>query len=393
MRLTYRYRLYPKAQQAKDIDQTCSAVRFLYNRLLEDRTQTFRETGKWAKLEAKRYTSLPWMAGVDPSALLSAENQLRDAYSHFFWVLRNKKDQYRPEALTKADQDKSYVLMETDLRHYPRFRRKKSTEMSYQTAPDKVVLEENAVQLPTIGKVRARIHRPLPPDAQLLTCTVLKKRSGRFYLLLFIELPDQEKLSAYEKPLGIVFSPGQLIRRSDGVPVCFQHMDPDLEKRIQKAYQTLCRRTPGSKRYEKQREVLAKLHEKRVEQRRDSLHKAARQIANDGDVICMEAPAVLARAKALRRKGLYKVVHDEAWWKFSKLVEQKAHAKGAHFWRVDQRDALRGVCSICWHAQKPVLSGDLFRCEYCGAKLDRESNTLTVLHQTAENYVQQLRSE
>ena len=390
MRLTYRYRLYPTETQSNEIRQTCSAVRYLYNRLLEERTNTFRETGKWAKLATDQFTQHPWMKRVDPSALLAAENQLNKAYDVFFRALRNKPDRYRPEALSYAALNPAYRLTETDLIHYPRFKRKKTTAESYQTKPEGVMIEEKAVVLPVVGRVRAKIHRPLPENSEIQKCTVLKKRSGRFYLLLLIELPDQKPETTYHRPMGIVFSPGELVQRSDGKEVTFRHMDPDLEKRINQAYQTLQRRKPGSKRWEAQRQYLAKLYEKRVEQRRDDHHKAARQIANDADVICMEAPEVLIREKRLKKTGLYDIVHDEAWWKFSYLVEQKVRAQGHYFWRVPRFHNLFGMCSICGNVQVPVLKSDTFQCTACGACMDRKENAMQALHQEAAQYARQL---
>lgn len=43
MELTYKYRIYPTNQQVSDIRNICGATRFLYNKMLEDRTQHYRE--------------------------------------------------------------------------------------------------------------------------------------------------------------------------------------------------------------------------------------------------------------------------------------------------------------------------------------------------------------
>ena len=389
MRQTYRFRLYPNQKQANDIRRTCSAVRFLYNKILEERTDGYRKTGKWAKINTEKYKLLPWMTNTDPSALLAAENQIKTAYDHFFKILRTKKDKYRPDSLQRATKDPSYRLMDCDLVGYPKFKKKRTTAESYQTNPDEIRIEDNIVFLPVVGKVKAKIHRPLPEGAEILKCTILKKRSGKYFILLLLDIPGTKEDVVCHDALGVVFSPGNLIKRSDGKEVYFRHTDPALEKRIQKAYQTLKRRTPGSHRYEKQREYLAKLYEKRVEQRRDDLHKTAQSLAADASVICMESPDVMARASDLRRQGLYDIVHDEAWWKFSKLVEQKVKAKGNIYWRIDRRHVFFAICSKCGHVSKPRSNRNVFICPACGSSIGREENSVQVLYQQAKQILEE----
>ena len=127
-----------------------------------------------------------------------------------------------------------------------------------------------------------------------------------------------------------------------------------------------------------------------MDQRRDDLHKAARQIANDADIVCMEAPEVLARARYLRKNGLYDTVHDEAWWKFSRLVEQKVVAEGHYYWKVGRQHVLFGVCSSCGQVQAPKLFSSTFTCSACGITMAWEKNAVQSLYQEAERFAGQL---
>ena len=67
MELTYKYRIYPTKKQMSDVRNICSATRFLYYKMLEDRTQHYREKRQWKRLDSKPFIELfPFLAQTDP---------------------------------------------------------------------------------------------------------------------------------------------------------------------------------------------------------------------------------------------------------------------------------------------------------------------------------------
>lgn len=386
--LTYRYRLYPTKQQERDIMRTCSCARFLYNKLLEDRTKHFRETMEWKKLDRGAYAVLPFLANIDPGALNWAQSSLEKAYRKFFHDHHTKPDRYRPECLVKAKGDPDYVLMDTDLVYYPRFKRKKTSKESYTTYIQNLTIQNGRIHLPRIGAVKIKYHRSLPEDGQQISCSVLKKPAGDYYLLVCMRLPEVEQKKELCEPMGIVFSRGKLAVRSDDVPVTFRHQDEETLRRIQKAYRTLKRRKPGSKRYEEQRRYLASLYERRVNQRRDDLHKAARQITNAGDTFYLQAPNVAAQLAYLSSPKDRAVLMDEAWWRFSQMLKYKAQMEGKRFWTVPRDFPVYSICSCCGHFMK----GDAFgkwNCPECGAALLKDVNAAENLKRLAMKYIRE----
>lgn len=389
--LTYRYRLYPTKQQATDIMRTCSCARFLYNKLLEDRTEHYRKTREWKKLDRSRYEALPFMVHVDPGAMAWAQGSLETAYHRFFHAERTHLDRYRPEREAKAQEDPDYKLMDTDLMYYPRFKRKKTTKESYTTQIPSLEIRDGRVLLPCIGQVKIRLHRPIPDNAQQISCTVLKKPSGHYFLLVRVQLPDAMEKTKLEKPLGVVCVPGQLAVRSDGVPVEFRHQEERLTRRIELASKALARRTPGSKRYEQMRQYLASLYEHRVDQRRDDLHKAARQITNAGDAVYVQQPDVrLQLAQLGDDKEARRQLLDEAAWTFSDLVRYKTFAVGKRFWAVPRAFPAETLCSSCGHlARGAEPDGDSWVCPSCGLTLDRHKNAACNLEALAAKYIRE----
>lgn len=388
--LTYKYRLYPTDKQALEIRRTCSCVRLLYNSLLEDRTKHFRETGKWKKMDRSSYEALPFMANVDPGALNWAVASLQQAYRNFFHTLKTKTDRYRPESEAKSLADPKYVLKDTDLVSYPRPKRHKTSKESYTTYIEDLKIENNRVLLPSIGAVKIRLHRPIPPEAEQLCCTVLKEACGHYYLLLRLKLPDAEEKKDLETPMGIVFAQGKLAVRSDGEPVMFRHQDEKSLQRIRQARKALLRRTPGSRGYEEARLQLAKLYKHRSNQRHNDLHAISRQIIDAADTFYLQKPDIMERLEHMESWKARQRLLDEAWWTFGEMVRYKAEAEGKRFWSVPRGFPAYSLCSACDHRVQDVPDGK-WVCPACGAELAPEINAARNLMKLGEKYIQEMK--
>ena len=391
MELTYKYRIYPTKQQVSDIRNICGAARFLYNKLLEDRTQHYREKRQWKKLDSKPFIEFfPFLAQTDPGALAWAVNRLDRAYRHFFFVEKTEMDRYRPEAIAKNKMDKKYALLDTDLVCYPQYKRKKDTKESYTTVLKNVNVEKKRILLPVLGRVKIAYHRQVPKDAQLLDCTILKNKAGKYFILLRLALPEAPK-KELQTALGMVFVPGGPIAiRSDGYGVCIRHQTPQQTKRMEQAYKTLCRRVYGSRRYEAQRKYLASLYEKRANQRRDDLHKAARQITNAADVLYLQKPDVRKQAAQQKTARARAEIWDEAWYALYSNVRYKAEQEGKRFWGVPENFPTYHFCSGCGTFKKDPEENQ-WVCPECGLQMDKAVNAATNLKHMAEKYIREQR--
>ena len=108
------------------------------------------------------------------------------------------------------------------------------------------------------------------------------------------------------------------------------------EKRLAQAQRKLSKRQKGSHNREKQRLRVAVLHEKIANQRRDFLHKKARDLVDNYDAIGIEDISVKAMAK--RKKGgkltsRYNIPHGEAC---GLTLDYFARLNGRHDLRVQQ---------------------------------------------------------
>lgn len=395
---TYKYRIYPRKQEQKCFEETYDSVSALYNMMLQDRTKHYQKTGTWKPLDAN-----PFIKGslllrdLEPSIIQWTVNALEKAYEHYFYIRNTKLDRYKAEALEKKAENPEYVLTDTDLMGYPK-PKKMSSQESWTIGPDQVLLIGDRVQIPNMGQVKIRLHRPIPAKASLLSYTVLKKSSGEFYLLIQIQLPAPEcAMPAQPKAIGLSLEPGYPACSSDGRPLPFRHLTQGQKNKIQLEYEKLKRKTPGSHRYERQRMHLASLYEKRANQRRDSLHKITAEILDKSDIIVIEEPAVTKKKNRLLRQGDYETVTDEAWWTFSEFIKYKTQEAGKIFWKVPMHSPVRNACSNCGVIIEKRTQSKIWECPYCGLRMPVPVNTARNLeafgNYIAEQQVQQNRQD
>ena len=86
----YRYRIYPTTEQKMMFAKTFGCVRFIYNKMLSDRIDYYKETGqKLNNTPAQYKEEFPWLKEVDSLALANAQMNLNKAYHN---ILSNRND-------------------------------------------------------------------------------------------------------------------------------------------------------------------------------------------------------------------------------------------------------------------------------------------------------------
>lgn len=384
VRRTYQYRIYPSKNAEKQFESVANTVQALYNMMLRDRTEHYRKTRTWKKLNPA-----PFIAGsllmkdLEPSVVAMTVNKLENAYEQFHNMRRTKTDRYRQEAIDRADENPEYVLMETDLIGYPKIKTKTTSE-SINIGSAGLQVRPYHLNVPGIGTFKIRIHRPIPMNCQIEYYTLLKKASGHFFLQVHLLIPETKQKESADLIMGLAYEPGGLVRFSDGTPAYFVHEDPGLSAKIRLEYEKLSRMTPGSNRYEKQRKYLASLYEKRVNQRRDNLHKLANMTVDTADYIALEEPRVMRKKKKLLSSGEYRRVQDEAWWTFSSYIRYKCQDHGKWLWIAPRGIPAQKACSCCGVIGEESPRGRYWECDYCGVKMPAALNTARNLMMIAE---------
>lgn len=166
---TFRYRLYPTASQERALLSTLDECRWLYNRLLEERRDTYEGSGKGVSMysQINRFPRLK-----------SSRESLKNVHSQ---VLQNVA--VRVDLAFKAFFRRCRA---GEMPGYPRFRGEGRYD-SFTYPQSGFYMEKvgklssgGKVFLSKIGHVKAAIHRPL--EGTVKTCTLRRSSSGKWFV-------------------------------------------------------------------------------------------------------------------------------------------------------------------------------------------------------------------
>ena len=360
----YRYRIYPTTEQKMMFAKTFGCVRFIYNKMLSDRLDYYKETGKKLHNTPAQYKeAFPWLKEVDSLALANAQMNLNKAYNNFW----------------------------NDSKHFgkPRFKSKKNRRASYSTNNQKgsVRIEGHKVKLPKVGWVKLCQHRPLPENSIIKTVTISQTPSGKYYISMLVEYENQILPVIPKTFLGLDFAMHGLYVASDEDEAKYPDFLRKAEKRLAKAQRKLSQKQKESHNREKQRLRVAILHEKVANQRRDFLHKKARYLADRYDVIGIEDISVKAMAK--RKKGgkfsFGKSVADNGWNMFTNMLEYKLAWQGKKLIKIDKWYPSSQLCHVCGYQNHETkdLSVREWDCPKCGSHHNRDKNAAINIREEA----------
>lgn len=353
----YKFRLYPNKEQEIYFSKCFGSVRFIYNKMLNDKIEYYKKNNKMLNNTPAQYKKeYIWLKEVDSLALANAQMNLDKAYKNFF-------------------RDKSVG--------FPKFKSKKNNYYSYTTNNQKNtidIVDGKYIKLPKLKTlIRIKQHRQIPKDGKIKSATISKNPSGKYYISILVEQEIKE-LPKNEFAIGIDLGLTDFAITSDGVKYSNpRYLRKSLNK-LAKEQRKLSRKKNGSKNKNKQRIKVAKLYEKITNQRKDFLHKLSSELINENQVICLEDLQV---KEIQQNKYLAQSVSDVGWYEFRRQLEYKAKWYGRIISFVDKWYPSSQICSNCGNnTGKKSLDIREFDCPYCGKHHDRDINaSINILHE------------
>lgn len=348
MNKAYKFRIYPNKKQEELISKTFGCVRFIYNKMLEDKIEYYKQTKKKLNNTPAQYKKeFEWLKEVDSLALANAQINLQTAYNNFF---RDKKV------------------------GFPKYKSKKYNHHSYTTnfVNNNIKLEDDYLILPKIKAVKIKQHRVIPANYILKSVTVSKTPTGKYFASMLFEYEQEIKPKKPKNFVGLDFSMHELYVASDNTRADYpRYYRLSLDK-LAKEQRKLSKMKKDSKNRDKQRIKVARLHEKVANQRKDFLHKLSRQITNAYDCVCIED---LNMKDMSQGSNFGKSIVDDGWGIFTRLLSYKLQEKGKQLVKIDKFFPSSKTCSCCGHVKDSLsLSERVYKCENCGAIIDRDYN-------------------
>src|SRR5271157_1380051 len=334
--ITYRYRLKPSRTQAETLGRHIEICRQVYNRMLGE---VARGRAAGSPLSWYRASSLlrQWKAGNFP--------EMREVHSRV--AMMAAKRLFGNLAGKKRHGGKVVRL---------RFKGKGGyNSIAYNQSGFEVDPEHEEIHFSKVGAVRAVFHRALPPGCRVKGIVV--KRTGARNWIACLQCKErQESNGEIEANVAGRVQVALVSGRAVGIDLGIIHFVADsgghyaespqyLQQslaKVKKLQKILSRKKIASKRRQKAKFALAKLHEKVANQRRDFLHRLSRYYVRQYDVVCVEdlnVAGILQEKRAYNSQAANKTLHrhvaDAGWRSFLNMVAYKASSAGKLAFFVD----------------------------------------------------------
>ena len=369
MKARYKFRCYPNLIQQIQLAKLFGCCRVVWNDALSHCIQEFKTNNKKPSnsdlqkvfiTQAKKTIERAWLAEVSNIPLQQSLRDLNQAYQNFFNSVTGK----RKGAKVKP----------------PRFKKRKSK----QTARFRIggfKIGQDKVYLAKIGKLKVHWSRKLPSEPS--SVTIIKDSAGRYFLSFVVETnPEYLVKSGNSIGIDLGISTFATVGTLHATSV---HGDKILApkplkqnlKKLAKFQKKFNRTEKGSKRREKARLRVAKLHAKVKDIRTDFLHKLSTKLAKQYDEIVLEDLNVSGMVSygmlRKRNRKLAKAISDLGWRQFRTLTEAKSEKYGREFRVIDRWEPTSQKCSVCgFKGGKKELDIREWTCLNCGTFHDRD---------------------
>lgn len=349
----FKFRIFPNKQQELLFAKTFGCIRFVYNKMLAERQETYEKfkddkvTLKKQKFPtpAKYKGEFPFLKEVDSLALANAQMNLQKAYKNFF------------EGRTE----------------FPKFKSRKNKQ-SYTTnlVNGNIELKDGHIKLPKMKLVKIKQHRKIPADYKIKSCTISKTTAGKYYISILTEYEKEIESVNIQNVVGLDFSmDGLYVESEQGEKANYPRFYRQSLDKLAKEQRILSHRKKGSARWEQQRLKVAKLQEKTANQRKNFLHHKSKELSSNYDAVIIEDLDMKGMSKSLH---FGKSVHDNGWGMFTLFLGYKLKEQGKQLVKIDKWFPSTKKCSCCDAENPMTLSERTYRCS-CGYVADRDYNS------------------
>jgi putative transposase len=215
---------------------------------------------------------------------------------------------------------------------------------------------------------------------EIKTVTVSKTSTGKYFVSILVENQNpvpKKKPIREETTVGIDLGVKTFAILSCGTAFDNPKYLRGNLKRLRVEQRRLSRRfkkgaKEQSKSYQKQKLVVAKLHEHIRNQREDYLHKVSTEIIRSFDTICLEDLNIQG---LMQNKKQALSIGEVGWYRFTTMLEYKAQWYGKNILYIGRFQPSSKLCSHCGTVFKELrLNHRSWTCLSCGTWHERDEN-------------------
>ena len=301
---TYKFRMYPNAEQRQVLARYFGSVRFIYNHYLAERKRQYEESGRsdnYAKqakdlVALKRTEGFDWLKEINSQTLQQTLMHLDTAYKNFF----------------------------NHTADFPKFKSRKHGGSF--TVPQFCYLENGYVHIPKFKEgLKVKEHRKVKGAVRSMTISITP--TGKYYVSILTE-EQYEPMQKTNALVGLDMGLKSLVTTSDGVTYDNNRYTKKYEQKLATAQKHLSRKQKDSNGWERQRMKVASILEHLANSRKDWQHKVSADIVKCYDTICIEDLGVKKmeekKTTAGKKNRLSKSICDAGWSSLVAMIVYKA---------------------------------------------------------------------
>ena len=372
MKRTFKYRAYPKPAQEAWLFSELKHQKELQNYMLQMRSQMW----EYGSISVSLYDQINHLAHLRQNNTHYSEHaqdmqvstikRVNVAFKHFF-----RRCKEGTEKKGHPNYKKSVRSLTWCLRKHKGVRQKPC---------QKTNARHNLLNVPKLGKVPIRQHRPLIGDPKGVT---LKKTARGWYAFIVVDVPDTVPCVP-KSACGVDVGTKHFLTTSDGETIPNPRFYRTAERKLAKLQRALSRKRYRSHRWYKAKHALAVLHDIIACQRLDFIAKTAYYLFHHKQVDAVVAEN-LKPSNMVKNRHLAKSISDASWGMFFEWCSWVAKRDGKHFHQVPAHYTSQTCSNCCQRLTTQMkLSERTFHCDTCGFKLDRDHNAaLNILNRAA----------
>lgn len=349
---SYKFNFTPTQAQAVQLSKEFGCARFVWNQGLIRREYAYQQ---WGVSLSSAYDISSQITGLKK---LESHSWLKDATT---CVLQQKL----------IDQDKAFNNFFKGRASFPKFKKKSHDQSIRYTLDQRCVLNNyragELLKLPKLGELNVKWSQV--PGGIPKMVTISKTASGKYFVGFMCEV-EQLLKPVTGKVVGIDVGIKDVVVTSDGFYSGAPKYTYYYQRRLRKAQRVLSRKKKGSNGWKKQRIVVARIHEKIANSRKDFLHKVTTKLVSENDILCLEDLNV---SGMMKNRKLSKAVADVGIFELTRQIEYKSGWYGKQVVKISRWEPSTKTCSSCGQVRSMKLSQRVYECE-CGLVMCRDLN-------------------
>jgi putative transposase len=360
-------RLDPTVKQANALLRAAGVNRSTYNWALGEWNRQYslgeKPSAKKLKLQFNsiKAEQFPWVYESPRDANSQSFTDLNAAFSNFFRWCKTRKG---PKV------------------GYPQFHCK-GVRDSFYVSNDKFSLrrrgKRGVVRLPVIGDVRMQEH--LRFEGKILSGRVYCE-ANRWFISINVEFDAHVQYAHEHAIVGIDLGLKTAAVPSHGEPEEAPKPLRENLQQLKRANRRLHRRVKGGKNRHKAQILLAKVHQRIANVRKDFWHKLTTRLCRENQTVVIED---LGMSFMLRNRKLARAATDVGLGRFKPMLLYKASMYGGTVIVADRFFPSTQRCSNCGDTKtgdrKIALGVSVYTCDACGFIGDRDRNAALNLEQ------------